>query len=90
MSAAPFTTDPDDRPPEAGRQAPRHARRYGCRRWDAELALLRREMPQVGFLFDGRRWWGIYGKVLIIHASDPAALRDRLRQVMPVAHLRRE
>lgn len=88
MSAAPFTPEPRGGPPGAGRPAPRHARGHGDGRWEAELALLRREMPKVGFLFDGRRWRGIYGKVVIIYASDPAVLRDRLRQVMPTVHLR--
>lgn len=33
--------------------------------WESELARLRRQMPWLGFFFDGRHWWGVYGRLMI-------------------------
>lgn len=42
------------------------------------MARLRREMPWFGFLFDGRHWWGVYGRLVIMYASDPELLRRQM------------
>jgi hypothetical protein len=43
---------------------------------DRPLARLRRDMPWFGFFFDGRHWWGVYGRLVIMRTSDPDLLRQ--------------
>ena len=82
MSAAPFTSDPGRPSPSGRRWRPRHAREPEARPEESELARLRREMPQFGFFFDGRNWWGVYGRLVIVCASDPDLLRQRMRDAV--------
>ncbi|WP_345365588.1 hypothetical protein [Actinoallomurus liliacearum] len=38
-----------------------------------------------GFLFDGRYWWGVYGSLVIVSASDPESLRERFPEAVRTA-----
>jgi hypothetical protein len=51
-----------------------------------ELAQLRRDMPQIGFLFDGRHWWGVYGQLVIMYASDLDLLLEQMPEAIRRAH----
>lgn len=66
---------PRNRPPETACPPPAE--------W--ELARLRREMPQIGFLYDGRSWWGVYGCLVIMYASDLGLLREHIPQAVRTA-----
>ncbi|GAA4617353.1 hypothetical protein GCM10023195_77460 [Actinoallomurus liliacearum] len=86
MSAAPFGPHPVSDSPEdtpAG-TCPICLRPAGPG-WESELARLRREMPMFGFLFDGRYWWGVYGSLVIVSASDPESLRERFPEAVRTA-----
>ena len=76
MSAAPFQPRGRDRSPARG-----GAFTGWPAGWESELARLRRDMPWFGFFFDGRHWWGVYGRLVIMRTSDP----DLLRQQLPEA-----
>lgn len=54
----------------------------------AHLARLRAEVPQVGFVFDGRRWWAVYGRQVTMFASDPDLLLASIREAIHRATVR--
>lgn len=75
MSAAPFHACGRDRSRSSGDVSAEWRWRAG---WETELARLRREMPWFGFFFDGRRWWGADGHLVVMQTSDPDLLRAQL------------
>ncbi|MEV5704797.1 hypothetical protein [Actinoallomurus sp. NPDC052274] len=87
MSAAPFGPHSAGQPPDDQQDAelPADHRPTGQDE-ESELARLRREIPAFGFFFDGRHWWGIYGSLVIVGASDLDLLRERFPEAVRTAH----